>query len=68
MIHQHHYHLHNTIHISLKNKIIIFILLVFLLILLAIENAIERRHWLLASVSIASVLSEHHSFVYVRHI
>ena len=31
-----------------KNKIIIFILLVFLLILLAIENAIERRHWLLA--------------------
>ena len=51
-----------------KNKIIIFILLVFLLILLAIENAIERRHWLLASVSIANVLSEHHLFVYVRHI
>ena len=51
-----------------KNKIIILFFLFFLLILLRSTNAIERRHWLLASVSIASVLSEHHLFVYVRHV
>ena len=50
MIHQHHYHLHNTIHISLKNKIIIFILLVFLLILLAIDKC-NRASSLAISVS-----------------
>ena len=38
------------------------------------QASLVNRHirrftgWLLASVSIASVLSEHHLFVYVRHI
>ena len=68
MIHQHHFRLHNIIHISLKNKIIILFFLFFCLFCLRSTNAIELRHWLLASVSFASVLSEHHLFVYVRHI
>ena len=51
-----------------KNKIIILFFLFICLFCLRSTNAIERRHWLLASVSIASVLSEHHLFVYVRHI
>ena len=68
MTHQRHYRLHNTIHISLKNKITILFFLFFCLFCLRSTNAIERRHWLLASVSIASVLSEHQLFVYMRHI
>ena len=68
MIHQHHYRLHNTIHISLKTKIIILFFLFFCSFCLRSTNAIERRHWLLASVTIASVLSEHQLFVYMRHI
>ena len=69
MIHQHHYPLDNTINISLKIRyLIILFFLFFCLFCLRSTNAIEHRHWLLASVSIASVLSEHHLFVYVRHI
>ena len=67
MIHQHHYRLHNTIHISLKQDNFLFFLF-FCLICLRSTNAIERRHWLLASVSTASVFSEHQLFVYMRHI
>ena len=49
MIHQHHYRLHNTIHISLKQDNY-FILLVFLLILLAIDKC-NRASSLAISVS-----------------
>ena len=68
MIHQHHYRLHNTIHILLKTRKLFYSSCSFCLFCSRSTNAIERRHWLLASVSIASVLSEHHLFVYVRHI
>ena len=68
MIHQHHYRLHNTIDILLKTISLFYSSCSFCLFCLRSTNAIERRHWLLASVSIASVLSEHHLFVYVRHI
>ena len=51
-----------------KNKIIILFFLFFCLFCLRSTNTIERRHWLLASVSTASVLSEHQLFVYMRHI
>ena len=68
MIHQHHYRLHNTIHILLKTRSLFYSSCSFCLFCLRSTNAIERRHWLLASVSIASVLSEHKLFVYMRHI
>ena len=68
MIHQHHYRLHNTIHILLKTRSLFYYSCSFCLFCLRSTNAIMRRHWLLASVSIASVLLEHHLFVYVRHI
>ena len=67
-MHQHHYRLHNTIHILLKTRSLFYSSCYFCLFCLRSTKAIERRHWLLASVSIASVLSEHHLFVYVRHI
>ena len=67
MIHQHHYPLHNTIHIWLQTRLL-FYSCFSAYSACDRQNAIERRHWLLASVSIASVLSEHHLFVYVRHI
>ena len=54
-----------------KNKRIILFFLFFLLILLAIDNcnrASTLAISLLESVSIVSVLLEHHLFVYVRHI
>ena len=49
MIHQHHYRLHDTIHISLKQDNY-FILLVYLLILLAIDKC-NRASSLAISVS-----------------
>ena len=69
-IHQDHYRLRNTIQILLKTRSFFFILLVLFAYSARLRstNAIEHRHWLLASVSIASVLSEHHLFVHVRHI
>ena len=68
MIHQDHYRLHNTIHILLKTRSLFYSFCSSCLFCLRSTNAIKRRHWLLASVSTASVLSEHHLFVYVRHI
>ena len=49
-MHQHRYRLHNTIHISLKNKIIISLFLFFLLILLVIDKC-NRASSLTISVS-----------------
>ena len=64
MMHQHHYRLHNTIHTSLKTRLLFYYSCSFCLFCLRSTTAIERRHWLLASVSIASVLSEHHLFMF----
>ena len=62
------YAFRNITHILLKTRSLFYSSCSFCFFCLRSTNAIERRHCLLASVSIASVLSEHHLFVYVRHI
>ena len=44
MIHQHHYRLHNTIHILLKTRLLFYSSCSFCLFCLRSTNAIERRH------------------------